>query len=127
MFCGPVLPPAPLCLGKRHPLRQVQAAPHFEPQYLRAVPPALESRFLEYSSSRGERRSRRPSRRPERQQIMLRRLLALGGALGILILVVLGVKGCLDARARNALSDYARNVEQLVNETAQTSKNFFGT
>jgi len=57
---------------------------------------------------------------------MLRRLLALGGALVILILVVLGVKGCLDARARSALSDYARNVEQLVNETSQTSKSFFG-
>jgi hypothetical protein len=58
---------------------------------------------------------------------MLRRLLALGGALVILILVVLGVKGCLDARARGALSDYARDVEQLVNETSQTSKAFFGT
>lgn len=57
---------------------------------------------------------------------MLRRLLALGGALVVLILVVLGVKGCLDARARGALSDYARNVEQIVNETSQTSKSFFG-
>jgi CARDB len=81
---------------------------------------------LEYSSSRGERRPRRPSRRPERQQIMLRRLLALGGALVVLILVVLGVKGCLDARARSALSDYADNVEQIVNDTSQTSKAFFG-
>jgi len=57
---------------------------------------------------------------------MLRRLLALGGALIVLILIVLGVKGCLDARARGALSDYARNVEQIVNETNQTSKSFFG-
>jgi hypothetical protein len=57
---------------------------------------------------------------------MLRRLLALGGALVILILVVLGVKGCLDARARGALSDYARDVGQIVNETSQTSKAFFG-
>jgi hypothetical protein len=57
---------------------------------------------------------------------MLRRLLALGAALVVLILVVLGVKGCLDARARGALSDYARNVEQIVNETNQTSKDFFG-
>ena len=56
---------------------------------------------------------------------MLRRLLALGGALVVLILLVLGVKGCLDARARGALSDYARNVEQIVNETNQTSKDFF--
>jgi hypothetical protein len=57
---------------------------------------------------------------------MLRRLLALGGALVVLILIVLGVKGCLDARARSALSDYAGNVEQIVNETNQTSKDFFG-
>src|SRR6185436_10602750 len=38
----------------------------------------------------------------------------------------LGVKGCLDARARRALSDYSRNVTQIVNETEQTSKRFFG-
>lgn len=57
---------------------------------------------------------------------MLRRLLALGAALVILILVVLGVKGCLDARARGALSDYARNVQEIVQETSQTSKSFFG-
>jgi hypothetical protein len=57
---------------------------------------------------------------------MLRRLLALGGALVVLVVIVLGVKGCLDARARSALSDYARNVEQIVNETNQTSKSFFG-
>jgi hypothetical protein len=57
---------------------------------------------------------------------MLRRLLALGAALVILIVVVLGVKGCLDARARSALSDYSGNVSQIVTETAQTSKSFFG-
>jgi outer membrane lipoprotein-sorting protein len=57
---------------------------------------------------------------------MLRRLLALGAALVLVILIVLGVKGCLDARARSALSDYSSNVEQIVNETQQTSKAFFG-
>jgi hypothetical protein len=56
---------------------------------------------------------------------MLRRLLALGAALVVLILIVLGVKGCLDARARGALSDYARSVNQVVTETNQTSKRFF--
>jgi hypothetical protein len=67
----------------------------------------------------------RPRRRPERQQILLRRGLALGGGLLVLILIVLGVKGCLDARARRALSDYARNVTQIVDETQTTSKAFF--
>jgi hypothetical protein len=57
---------------------------------------------------------------------MLRRGLALGGGLIVLILIVLGIKGCLDARANRELSDYARNVTQIVDETAQTSKTFFG-
>jgi hypothetical protein len=43
----------------------------------------------------------------------------------LLILIVLGVKGCLDARKDRALSDYARNVTQIVEETDQTSKAFF--
>ncbi len=38
---------------------------------------------------------------------------------------MLGVKGCLDARKDRALSDYARNVSQIVEETDQTSKDFF--
>lgn len=57
---------------------------------------------------------------------MLRRGLALGGGLIVLILIVLGVKGCLDARANRELSDYAGNVKQIVQETQQTSKRFFG-
>ena len=56
---------------------------------------------------------------------MLRRALALGGALILLILIVLGVKGCLDARANRELSDYARNVTQIVEETEHTSQDFF--
>jgi len=56
---------------------------------------------------------------------MLRRGLALGGGLVLLILIVLGVKGCLDARANRELSDYARNVTSIVEETKQTSKAFF--
>jgi hypothetical protein len=57
---------------------------------------------------------------------MVRRGLALGGSLVVVILIVLGVKGCLDARAHRALSDYARNVTQIVQQTQQTSKAFFG-
>ena len=78
-------------------------------------------------SSASQGRRPRPSRRPERQQILLRRGLALGAGLLILILVVLGVRGCLNARKHRALSDYARNVSQIVDETEQqTSKSFFG-
>lgn len=56
---------------------------------------------------------------------MLRRGLALGGGLLLLILIVLGIKGCLDARANRELSDYSRNVAQIVEETEQTSTGFF--
>lgn len=58
--------------------------------------------------------------------MLRRRALALGGGLIVLILIVLGVKGCLDARANRELSDYAGNVTQIVEETDQTSKAFFG-
>lgn len=57
---------------------------------------------------------------------MLRRGLALGGGLILLILIVLGIKGCLDARANRAMEDYARDVTQIVEETKQTSQSFFG-
>lgn len=56
----------------------------------------------------------------------MRRGLALGAGLLVLILIVLGVRGCLNARKHRALSDYARNVTQIVDETEQTSKSFFG-
>jgi hypothetical protein len=72
----------------------------------------------------GRRRS--PPRRPERQQILIRRGLALGAGLLVLVLIVLGVKGCLDARKDRALSDYAGDVTQIVDETTQTSEAFFG-
>ncbi len=58
--------------------------------------------------------------------MLRRRAVALGAGLLLLILIVLGVRGCLDARKHRALSDYARNVTQIVDETDQTSKSFFG-
>jgi len=57
---------------------------------------------------------------------LIRRGLALGAGLLALILIVLGVKGCLNARQDRALSDYARNVTEIVDETQQTSDSFFG-
>ena len=56
---------------------------------------------------------------------MARRGIALGGGLLVLILLVLGVRGCLDARKERALKDYARDVSQIVDETTQTSDAFF--
>jgi hypothetical protein len=81
---------------------------------------------LEDSLASPSRRRVRPPRRPERQQILLRRALALGGGLIVLILLVLAVRGCLDARKSRALSDYAADVTQIAEETERTSKRFFG-
>jgi CARDB protein len=80
---------------------------------------------LEYAQASRPARPR-PPRRPERQQILIRRGLALGAALLLLILIALGIKGCLNARKHRALSDYADNVTQIVEETDHTSKAFFG-
>jgi len=80
---------------------------------------------LEDSLASRQGRRPRPPRRPERQQILLRRGLALGAGLLILILIVLGVRGCLDARKDRALKDYAGEVTQIVDETDQTSQSFF--
>jgi CARDB len=81
---------------------------------------------LEESLASRPGRRPRPPRRPQRQQILIRRGLALGAGLLVLILIVLGVRGCLNARKHQQLSDYARNVTEIVNATQQTSKSFFG-
>ena len=78
------------------------------------------------TSERPERgRRERPPRRPQRQQIMARRAIALGGGLLLVILLVLGVRGCLDARKERSLRDYARDVSQIAAETERSSENFF--
>jgi len=77
------------------------------------------------TSDAPERRRRRKPPRPPRQQILLRRGIAVGLGLLVLILLVLGVRGCLDARKKRGLEDYARDVTALVQESNQTSKQFF--
>ncbi len=80
----------------------------------------------------GSRGPRRPSRTRgggsggDKQQLMVRRALALGAGLLVLILLVFGAKGCLDARKNRGLEDYANNVTQIVNETNALGKSFFG-
>lgn len=56
---------------------------------------------------------------------MLRRAIAAGGGLLILILLVLGIKGCLNARHERALRDYGRNVADIVQQSNQISNSFF--
>lgn len=108
-------------LRTREPTKTLRCSPRFR-FLLRHT-----ARYLEDSLASRPPRRARPPRRPQRQQILLRRGLALGGGLLILILIVLGVRGCLNARKHRALSDYASNVTQIVQETQQqTSKSFFG-
>lgn len=57
---------------------------------------------------------------------MIRRAIALGAGLLVLVLLVFGAKGCLDARKNRSLEDYANNVTQIVNETNALGKSFLG-
>jgi hypothetical protein len=45
---------------------------------------------------------------------MVRRTIAIGGGLIVLILLVLGFRGCLDARKERAMRDYVRDTRELV-------------
>jgi hypothetical protein len=63
----------------------------------------------------------------DRQQLMVRRAVALGVGLLFLILVIWGIKGCLDARTERAYKDYVRSVQSLTSESGQISKNLFSS
>ncbi|MEJ7784412.1 MAG: hypothetical protein WKF96_06380 [Solirubrobacteraceae bacterium] len=51
------------------------------------------------------------------QQLMMRRAAALGIGALLLILIVLGFRGCLNSRTDNALKDYNRNVGAIVGDS----------
>ncbi len=51
--------------------------------------------------------------------------MALGAGLIVLVLLVLGVRGCVNARQDRAMKDYVRNVSDLTSESKQQSKAFF--
>jgi hypothetical protein len=57
----------------------------------------------------------RPSRGgPDRRTLLVRQGVAVGVGVLLLILIVLGVKGCTDSRRENALKDYNRDVTAVV-------------
>jgi hypothetical protein len=78
------------------------------------------------SGGGGGRRGGRGPDADERKQLLIRRGIALGVGLLVLILLVVGAKGCLDARKNRSLEDYASNVTQIVDETNTLSESFFG-
>ena len=75
--------------------------------------------------SRPRRRRRAAGRRLSRE-VVVRRLIALGVALLVLLLIVLAVRGCLNARKQRAFDDYLRDLSALVANTNQLSQEFFG-
>ena len=56
---------------------------------------------------------------------MLRRAIAAGAGLLVIVLLVLGIKGCLNARHDRALRDYGKNVADIVQQSNQISGSFF--
>src|SRR5439155_3727991 len=74
------------------------------------------------------RRPRRPPPRGpsvDRQTLMVRRGLAAGVGLLVVILLVLGVRGCLNARKHQAIKDYVRDVGALAQESDRESRDLF--
>jgi CARDB len=61
----------------------------------------------------------------DRQTLLVRRSVAAAGVLLVIVLLVLGVRGCLDARAKRASKDYVRDVDALVQESNQQGDAFF--
>jgi hypothetical protein len=70
-------------------------------------------------------RGQRPPRTP-RQQILVRRLIAVGAGVLLLFLLVLGFKGCLQARKERAIKTFVTDTGSLMNESAQVGQDFFG-
>jgi hypothetical protein len=56
---------------------------------------------------------------------MVRRTIAIGGGLLVFILLVFGVRGCLDARKERAIEDYVRETNELVNLSKAESTRLF--
>ena len=56
---------------------------------------------------------------------MVRRGVAAGAGLLVLLLLIFGVKGCLDARKERSFENYARDLSSIVQQSNQLSEGFF--
>jgi hypothetical protein len=59
------------------------------------------------------------------QQLLVRRLVAAGVGLVVIIVLVFSIQGCLDSRNKQALKDYNRDVAGLVQQSDANTKDFF--
>jgi len=69
-----------------------------------------------------------PGRRgsDRQRQILLRRAVGVGAIVLVLILVVLGIKGCLNARKTRSFENYSSDLRAIAAQTNQLSGDFFG-
>jgi hypothetical protein len=72
---------------------------------------------------RPRRRVGGPQRR--RQQYIVRRLIGVGVGLAFLILIVIGIRGCLEARSDRALRNYDSSIATIMQQSEQSGKDFF--
>lgn len=61
------------------------------------------------------------------QQLLVRRLVAAGIGLLVIVLLVFGVKGCLDSRHEQALKDYNRDVASIIQDANSNADDFYET
>jgi len=89
----------------------------------RRPPPARGQR----SEPRGRRSSGGSGAEADQQTLWVRRGIALGAAILIVILLVLIVNSCLGSRKDSAFRDYASNVRSLVSGSQEVSNRLFAT
>ena len=97
-------------------------------------PPGTEPRTTPRTTSRAGSRGRRTSgsggRRPpggDQQAIQVRRVIALGALVVIVVLIALGVHSCQVSATNSALQDYANSVSSLNSQSAANGKSLFTT
>jgi hypothetical protein len=61
----------------------------------------------------------------DNQTLMVRRTIALGGAILVIVLLVVGLNSCLDNRKDRAFRDYASDVRAIVRGSNDISESFF--
>jgi hypothetical protein len=106
--------------GGRLPARRLRIGPH-RPPYFEAI-----LSFLDEPDEPARPR-RRPATGPgvDRQTLLVRRTIAAGAGLLVLILLVVGVRSCLDSRKERAMKEYVSEVDAQVRETQQLSTALF--
>lgn len=76
---------------------------------------------------RAPRARRPPPRGPstDPQTLLIRRAIAVGGALLVLLLLYLGIRGCQASQKEQGFKDYVRDAGELVSESKQQSTGLF--